>query len=175
MFIDDSSRAYSLRICGPNRELPRGIGNGGSNRFGALWYTAEVLRDEARLLAMVVPGGVENAEGQARRCVLVEGQASVPNKIVVLAEVLDADQGVERERNLDRERTLPRRENGSEWVIISERTVKAGSTRVEFEDLALADIGLQVVTCQRVKKELVESILESLCDAWRETLGRRQQ
>ena len=55
------------------------------------------------------------------------------------------------------------------------RTVKAGSIRVEFEDLALAHVGLQVVTCQRVKKELVEGILESLCDTWRETLGRRQQ
>ena len=64
---------------------------------------------------------------------------------------------------------------GNEWVIISGgeffgRTVKAGSIRVECEDLALADIELQVVTCQRVKKEL-----ESLCDTWRETLGRRQQ
>ena len=39
--------------------------------------------------------------------------------------------------------------------------MKAGSIRVEFEDLALADFGLQVVTCQRVKKELVEGILES--------------
>ena len=45
MFIEDLSRADSLRIC----ELPRGIGNGGSYHFGAPWYTAEeleVLRDE---------------------------------------------------------------------------------------------------------------------------------
>ena len=53
--------------------------------------------------------------------------------------------------------------------------MKAGSIRVEFEDLDLADIGLLVVTCQRVKKELVEGISGSLCDTWRETLGRRQQ
>ena len=58
-------------------------------------------------------------EGEGRRCVPVEGQAAVPNEIVVLAEVLDADQGVEREPNLDGERTLPRRENGSEWVMTS--------------------------------------------------------
>ena len=32
-----------------------------------------------------------------------------------------------------------------------------------------------MVTCQRMKKELVEGMLESVCDAWRETLGRRQQ
>ena len=65
-----------------------------------------MLRDEVRLLAMVVFGGVENIEeqGEARRCVLMEGQAAVPNEIVVLVEVLDADQEVERERNLDRER-----------------------------------------------------------------------
>ena len=82
--------------------------------------------------------GVENVEGQgdARRCVLVEGQAAVPNEIVVPDEVLVADQEVERERNLDRGRTLPRSENGSELVMIS----GGGSIRVEFEDLALADI-----------------------------------
>ena len=107
-------------------------------------------------------------------------RAKLPSQIVVPGEVLDVDQEVERERNLDRERTSPRRENENEWVIISGgeffgRTVKAGSIRVEIEDLALADIGLQVVTCQRVKKELVEGILESLCDTWRETLGSRQQ
>ena len=84
------------------------------------------------------------------------------------------------ERNIGRERTPPRREDGSEWVTISGgeffgRTVKAGSIRVELEELALADLGLQVVTCQRMKKELVVGILENLCDAWRETLGRRQQ
>ena len=58
---------------------------------------------------------VGNAEGQgeARRCVPVEGQAAVPHEIVVPGEVLDADQEVERERNLDRERTPPPRENGS--------------------------------------------------------------
>ena len=31
----------------------------------------------------------------------------------------------------------------------------------------MSSLGLQVVTCQRVKKELVEGILESLCDTWR--------
>ena len=106
MFIEDVSRVDSPRIFILNRELPRGIGNGGSYHFGAPWYTAEelgVLRDKARLLAMVVPGGVENAEGQgeARRCVPVEGQAAVPHEIVVPGEVLEADQEVERERNLD--------------------------------------------------------------------------
>ena len=42
MFTEDLSRADSLRICGRNREVPRGIGN------GAAWYTAEeleVIRD----------------------------------------------------------------------------------------------------------------------------------
>ena len=70
---------------------------------------------------MVVPGEVGNAEGQgeARRCVPVDGQAAIPNKIVAPGEFLDADQEVERERNLDRERTPPRRENGNEWVMIS--------------------------------------------------------
>ena len=102
MFIEDLSRANSLRIRAPNRVLPRGIGNGGSYRFGAPWYTAEeleVLRDEARLLAMVVPGGVENVEGQedARRCVPVEGQSAILNETAVLGEVLVADQEVERE------------------------------------------------------------------------------
>ena len=97
---------------------------------------------------MVVPGEVGNAEGQgeARRCVPVDGQAAIPNKIVAPGEFLDADQEVERERNMDREGTPPRRENGSEWVIISGgeffgRTVEAGSIRVEFEDLALAEKG----------------------------------
>ena len=66
------------------------------------------------------------------------------------------------------------------WVVISGgeffgRTLKAGSIRAELDDLALADLGLQVVTCQRMKPELVEGILESLCDTWRETLVRRQQ
>ena len=28
MFVEDLSRADSLRICGPSRELPRGIGSG---------------------------------------------------------------------------------------------------------------------------------------------------
>ena len=94
--------------------------------------------------------------------------------------VLVGDSEVEHERNIGRGRTPPRREDGSEWVIISGgeffgRTVKAGSIRVELEDLALAGLGLQVVTCQRVKKELVEGMLENLCDAWRETLGRQQR
>ena len=56
----------------------------GSYRFGAPWYTAEeleVLRDEARLFTMVVPGGVENAEGhgEARRGVPVE--AKLPSQM----------------------------------------------------------------------------------------------
>ena len=62
--------------------------------LGTLLKELEVLKDEARLLAMVVPGGVENDEGQgkARRCVPVEGKAAVPNEIVVPVEVLDAHQ-----------------------------------------------------------------------------------
>ena len=36
MFIEDLSRADSLRICGLNRELPRGIGNGW---FVSFWCT----------------------------------------------------------------------------------------------------------------------------------------
>ena len=38
MFVEDLSRVVSLRICGPKRELPRGIGNGESYRFGGPWY-----------------------------------------------------------------------------------------------------------------------------------------
>ena len=34
MYVKDLGRADSLRICGPNRELPRGIGNGESYRLG---------------------------------------------------------------------------------------------------------------------------------------------
>ena len=48
MYEGDLSRADSLRTCGPNRELPRGIGNGESYHFGAPWSTAvelEALRD----------------------------------------------------------------------------------------------------------------------------------
>ena len=54
----------------------------------------------------------------------------------------------------NRERTLVRRENGSEWIIIFDDEFfarkKNGSSRVEFY--------------QRVRKELVEDILESLSD-----------
>ena len=181
MFVEDLSRADSLRICGPNRELPRGIGNGQSYRFGAPWYTPdelEVLRDEARLLAMVKPADAadDKGQGQLRRRVPAGGGVLIPDEPVEPAGITLGDS----ERNIGRERTPPRREDSSEWVIISGgeffgRTVKAGSIRVEFEELALADLGLQVVTCQRMKKELVVGILENLCDTWRETLGRRQQ
>ena len=44
-----------------------------------------------------------------------------------------------------------------------------------MDDLGLADLGVQVVICQRMAPDLVEGMLESLCDSWRETLGRRQQ
>ena len=53
--------------------------------------------------------------------------------------------------------------------------LKHTSIRVEVDDLGLADLGVQVVTCERMKTDLAEGILESLCDSWRETLGRRQQ
>ena len=185
MFVEDLSRADSPPICGPNRELPRRIDYGQSYRFGAPWYTPEeleVLREEARLLAMVKPAEDADNEGQrvARRRVPAAGSVLVPDESVEPGGVLVGDSEVERGRNIGRGRTPPRREDGSEWVIISGgeffgRTVKAGSIRVELEDLALADLGLQVVTCQRVKKELVEGMFENLCDAWRETLGRRQQ
>ena len=55
------------------------------------------------------------------------------------------------------------------------RTLKHTSIRAEVDDLRLADMGVQVVTCQRVEPDFVEGMLESLCDSWRETLGRRQQ
>ena len=66
------------------------------------------------------------------------------------------------------------------WVVISGgeffgRTLKHTSIRVEVDDLGLADLGMQVVTCQRMKPDLVEGMLKSLCDSWRETIGRRQQ
>ena len=71
MFLEDLSRADSLRICGPHRQLPRCIGNGESYRFGGPWYTdvaLEALRDEARQLALVVPGrGVEGQRVAHRR------------------------------------------------------------------------------------------------------------
>ena len=54
------------------------------------------------------------------------------------------------------------------------RTLKDTWIRAELDDLGLADLGVQVVTCQRMKPDLVEGILESLCNGWRETLGRRQ-
>ena len=52
------------------------------------------------------------------------------------------------------------------------RTLKHTSIRAEVDDLGLADLGVQVVACQRMKPE---GMLESLCDSWRETLGRRQR
>ena len=67
MSTEDLSRADSLRICGPNRQLARSIGNGESYRFGGPWYTEvelETLRDEARQMAQVVPGRDANVEGQ---------------------------------------------------------------------------------------------------------------
>ena len=54
------------------------------------------------------------------------------------------------------------------------RTLKHTSIRAEVDDLGLAELGVQVVTCQRMKPDLVEGMLESLCDSWRETLGRLQ-
>ena len=42
-----------VRICGPNRQLPRGIGNGASNCFGGPWYTEvelETLRDRSKAI-----------------------------------------------------------------------------------------------------------------------------
>ena len=65
--MEDLSRADGLRICGPNRELPRGIVNGESYRFGGRWCTAvelEALRDEARQLAMVVLGSTVGVDSR---------------------------------------------------------------------------------------------------------------
>ena len=115
-------------------------------------------------------------------------QEATRRRVSAAGGVLNPDEPVESVgtpvgdmgRNIGPGGTPPRGEDGSEWVIISGgeffgRTVKAGSIRVELEDLALADFGLQVVTCQRIRKELVERMLENLCEIWRETLGRRQQ
>ena len=74
-------------------------------------------------------------------------QAAVPNEIVVPGEVFEADQEVERERNIGLVKELPHEEkpglretNRSSSLVESffVRTVKAGSIRVEYEDLALA-------------------------------------
>ena len=59
------------------------------------------------------------------------------------------------------------------WVVISGgeffgRILKHISIRVEVDDLGLADLGVQVVTCQRMKTDLVEEIPGSLFDSWRE-------
>ena len=111
------------------------------------------LRDKTRVIALVGPGE--------------------PQGVVV------ADELPERVRSSGGVRTRPHPPEGTVWVVISGgeffgRTLKAGSIRAELDDLALADLELQVVTCQRMKPELVEGILENLCDIWRETLGRRQ-
>ena len=145
---------------------------------GILPMNLKCSGEEARLLAMVKPAGANESEGQEvlRHRVPAGGGVLVPDEPI---EPVGMGVG-DSENNIGRGRTLSRRDDGSEWVIISGgeffgRTVKAGSIRAEIEDLALADLGLQVVTCQRMKKELVEGILESLCDTWRETLGRRHQ
>ena len=183
---EDLSRADSLRICGPNPELPRGISNDESYRFGGPWYTPEELetsRDEARHLAMVVPGQTVGVHGagvgdprlrEGARVMLDTVQGNEEGGVVVV------DERREGVRNSVGARSLPRPAAGTVWVVISGgeffgRTLRAGSMRVELEDLGVADIGVQVITCQRVRTELVEGVLESLCDAWRETLGRRQR
>ena len=66
VYIEDLTRADSLLTCGPNRQLPRGIGNGESYRFGGPWYTdveLEALCDEARQVALVVPERGANVDG----------------------------------------------------------------------------------------------------------------
>ena len=55
------------------------------------------------------------------------------------------------------------------------RTLKHTSIRAEVDDLGLPVLGVQVVTCQRMKPDLAGGMLESLFDSWREALGRRQQ
>ena len=74
------------------------------------------------------------------------------------------------------EKIPPRSSDESVWAVIAGgeffgRTLKHTSIRTE----RLADLGVQVVACQRMKPDLVEGIFESLCDSRRETLGRRQQ
>ena len=92
--IEDLSRADSLRICGPIRELPRGIGNGRSYRFGGARYTPdelEVLREEAKLLAMLkLAGKAESGVHDvlcrcvpADRSVLVPDESAGPNDMVI--------------------------------------------------------------------------------------------
>ena len=180
-FIEDLSRADSLRICGPNRELPRGIGNGRSYRFGGAWYTPdelEMFREEAKLLEMLKPAGEAESEVHevlcrcvpADRSVLVPDESAGPDHMVI----------DESKSNIGKRGALPRKDDGSEWVIISGneffgRIVRAWSIWAELEDLALVEFGSQMVACQRMKKELIEGMLESLGDAWRETLRRRQR
>ena len=158
-FIEDLSRADSLRICGPNRELPRGIGNGRSYRFGGARYTPdelEMLREEAKLLAMLKPAG--DAESgvheflcrcvPADRSVLVPDESAGPDDMVI----------DESKSNIGKRGALPRKDDGSECVIISGneffgRIVRAWSIWAELEDLALVEFGSQMVACQRMKKD----------------------
>ena len=117
MFIEDLSRADSLRICGSNRELSRGIGNGQSYRFSGAWYTPdelEVLREEAKLQAKVKPAGTAESEvhGVLRRRVPAGGGVPVLDEPAgPVGLVVDGS-----ENNIGRGRTPARRVDGSEWV-----------------------------------------------------------
>ena len=99
MFIEDLSRADSLRICGPNRELPRGIGEWWFRIvwvcLGTLlnsWKCSEMKHDSLLWWFLVELKMLRDNE---KRVVvhLWSAEAAVPIEIVVPAEVLDADQG----------------------------------------------------------------------------------
>ena len=54
MYIEDLNGCDGFRVCGPRRELPRGVLAGESYRFGQPWYTNSELNDlkrEAKELA----------------------------------------------------------------------------------------------------------------------------
>ena len=144
MYVEDLSRADSLCICGPNRQLPRGIGNGESYRFGGPWYTdveLEALRDEARQLPLVVPGRGPSVDGQrvARRRVNEKGRVVY---LVDNHESRDVIVAVEpaEQAEYPPERIPPRPSVEGVWVVISGgkffgRILKHTSIRVEVDDL----------------------------------------
>ena len=143
MYIEDLSRADSLRICGPNRQLPRGTGNGESYRFGGPWCTEvelETLRDEARQLALVVPGRGADVEGRraAGRLLNEKSRAACSVDNHESGELVVAVEPAERVGDPP-ERSPPRPSDEGVWVVISGgeffgRTLKHTSIRAEVDD-----------------------------------------